>query len=156
MASKLLEHVWRIEAENEIEGSWKSEPGAMALVYSQENLSKAIGTPGWCRVWVEPFGGNVVGHASAYHLPGHPDGIVFGHIHVERPYRGWRMAATLQRKRGEWLDRHDFTLLGAVAKGNDVSLVGSLKSGFRIMQHDADGSTWVARIPSRQRERDGE
>jgi hypothetical protein len=143
----LGDHLRRHERENETERFALAPPGTFARFYTRMNLRKTLTEPGWCRIWVVRFADKIVGHASLYDM-GEPDGVVFGHIGIEKPYRGWRLAADLQRQRLAFCDEHDLTLCGAVALGNDTSFHGCRRMGFEYLRQDPDTKEiWLFRPP---------
>lgn len=142
----LSEHLERHEAEAAREGFSSAPRGTFAALYTPEAQARDLGQPGWCRLWTIERDGKIIAHASAYDL-GEGD-IVYGHLGIEAPYRGMRLAALLQGMRGAFLDAHRLTLCGAVAPGNLVSLRGCLKNGWKVLRMDPDGSTWVYREPA--------
>ena len=145
MSRALAAHIARIEAENAIE-HWASVPdGTFAKLYANEHLRKRVGEHGWCRLWVYWHGPEIVAHASVYDI-GEQD-VVGGHISVERPYRGKRIARWLQDRRFAFLDDRGLTLTGPIAPGNERSAVGCARMGFQHVRVDDEGNTWVARAP---------
>jgi RimJ/RimL family protein N-acetyltransferase len=141
----LAEHFTRHEFEAKEEGFMDVSDGELARIFAPEHLAKAVGEPGWSRIWTVGRDGRVVAHASTFDL-GQGD-IVFGHIGIERPYRGQGIAKELQRSRFAFLDEHGLTLTGAVFPGNAVSLRGCLANGFKILEDFGNGLTWVFRPP---------
>jgi predicted GNAT family acetyltransferase len=108
-------------------------------------MSRHLCESGWARVWAVERDGHVVAHASVYDL-GQGD-VVFGHLGIQRPYRGQGIARELQAHRFAFLDDHGLTLSGAVAAGNQVSLTGCLSYGFAVASMNEAGGTVVYRAP---------
>lgn len=152
MRALLLEHFARHEIEAEEEGFMNVPRGELSRVCSPERLAKPITVPGWTRVWTVVRDGKVVAHTSLYDVE--QNDIVFGHIGIERPYRGRGIARVLQYLRFAFLDAHELTLTGPIYPGNDVSLRGCLASGFKVLTDQGDGKTWVCRSPHGQCPRD--
>lgn len=145
--SLLLDHLLRHEQENEKERWARAPAGTFGQIYTPENLAKSLRERGWCRLWVVPLDGKIVAHASLYDL-GEPDGVVFGHVGIEHPYRKLRLAEELQALRLSFCDEHGLTLCGAVALGNDVSFHGSRRWGYEFLRFDPETSeTWLFRSP---------
>lgn len=147
----LYDHFARHEIEADEEKFMDAPHGSFALIISPENLSKSLQDPGWARVWVVERNGKVIAHASVYDLQ--HELFVFGHIGIERAYRGQGIAKQLQEARFAFLDKHQLTLAGIVYPGNTVSLQGCLKNGFeRIEEARSDGLIWVYRPPGQPSE----
>lgn len=145
------EHLRRHEKENETEKFSGAPAGTFERFYTKEARAKPLTEPGWCRVWVYRFGGKVVAHASAFDV-GEEDGVVYGHIGIEKPYRGWGIAKELQTARFAFLDEHNLTLVGSVALGNDHSFHGCRKAGYEFLRFDPHTQeTVVYRPPGAQR-----
>ena len=144
-ARALAEHLERHEREALTERFADVTPGLFASIYSDENRTKPLTEKGWCRVWALPQGDRIIAHTSAYDM-GEGD-IVYGHLGIEKEWRGHGYAARLQAERAVFLDRHGLTLCGAVAPGNVVSLKGCLANGFQVLRVDPNGSVWVYREP---------
>lgn len=145
--SPFVAHLRRHEAENVVDKFASAPPGTFERLYTAEGLRKRLDEPGWVRVWVVKCGRRIVGHASLYDL-GEPDLVVFGHIGVERDWRGWRLAAKLQTSRLRFCDEHGLTLVGAIALGNDASWFGCRRNGFQYLGHNPEnGETTVFRPP---------
>lgn len=143
-------HLERHEAENAEEHFSPAPYGTWAKVYTRAARCKRIGQPGWCRLWGLRDGPRIVAHASLFDL-GESD-VVFGHIGIEKAYRGKRLVNVLQAKRFAFLDLHQLTLCGVVAHGNHVSMRGCLRQGFVVVREQEDG-TLVARYPQAPNER---
>lgn len=143
--SALARHLKRIELENAVE-RWAVVPdGTFAKLYAREHLVKRLFEPGWCRLWVRFDGDEIVGHASLFDI-GEGD-VVGGHISVELPHRGKRIARWLQDQRLPFCDSHGLTLTGPIAPGNDRSAHGCKRMGFEPVLVDEQGLQWVARSP---------
>jgi predicted GNAT family acetyltransferase len=141
----LYEHLARHEIEAKEEGFMDVPEGEEARICSPERLERSLREPHWTRVWVVYRNGKVVAHATLYDLE--QGDIVFGHIGIEGPYRGQGIARELQASRFAFLDKHGFTLTGAIYPGNTVSLEGCLANGFQVLPDRGDGKTWVCRLP---------
>lgn len=140
-------HLRRHEAENLTDKFASAPPGTFEKTYTLANYRKRLDEPGWCRVWVIKDGEKIVAHASLYDL-GEPDGVVFGHIGIERPYRHLGYAKPLNKRRLALCDKHNLTLCGAVAYGNDASFHGCRRVGFEFLRYDTKTrETWVYRPP---------
>lgn len=144
--TQLYEHFARHELEAKEEGFMDVPEGEETRICSYERLERSLREPHWTRVWIVYRNGKVIAHASIYDL-GAPDGVVFGHIGIEQPYRGQGIARELQASRFSFLDKHGFTLAGPISPGNDVSLRGCLANGFQVLPDRGDGKTWVCRFP---------
>lgn len=147
----LRAHLRRHEQENLTDRFMSAPAGTFEKIYTSANTRKGLTESGWCRVWAAKFANKIVGHASLYDL-GEPvvDGIrvVYGHIGIERPYRGWRLAVDLQKHRLAFCDAHGLTLTGAVAPGNDTSFHGCRRNGFEYLRQDpVTKEIWVFRPP---------
>jgi predicted GNAT family acetyltransferase len=150
--TQLYEHFVRHELEAKEEGFADAPEGEFARICSEENLGKSLREPGWSRVWVVTRNCRIIGHASVYDL-GQED-VVFGHIGIERAYRGQGIAKELQASRFTFLDKHGFTLTGGISPGNHVSLKGCLQNGFEVLPDRGDGKTWVYRDPVQSDEKE--
>lgn len=140
-------HIARHELENVTERFASAPPGTFRQVYTRAGARKSLSETGWCRIWVCWDGPEIIAHASLYDL-GEPDGVCFGHIGIEKPYRGKRLAAGLQRARLAFCDRYNLTLCGGIALGNDHSFHGCRRNGFEFLRFDpATQETWVYRSP---------
>lgn len=147
-------HIARVEKENETEKFASAPPGTFRKIYTAKALRKTLAEPGWCRVWVIQEDDLIVAHASLYDL-GEPDGVCFGHISVEGPWRGLKLAARLQKSRLAYCDANGLTLVGAVAPGNDTSFHGCRKVGFQYLRQDPDTKEiWVFRSPQAPKRND--
>lgn len=147
MMDAFAQHLLRIEQEN-LSEHWAPptyRDGDFAMLYARENLRKRFTEPGWCRVWCHFVNELIVAHASIYDI-GQGD-IVGGHLSVEFPYRGKRVARSLQNRRLTYCDNHQLTLTGPIAPGNTKSAEGCKAMGFVPIRVDEHGATWVARPP---------
>ncbi len=152
MADALLEHLARLEEENKTEKFSYAPIGTMANVYNVEARYKPITRPGWCRLWFAVDGETIVAHASLYSL-GTPEedaeGVVFGTINVERPYRSQGIYGKLQAKRFAFLDKHQLTLAGPVAFGNDSAFHAHRRAGYQYLRQCAETkAVWLYRPPA--------
>ncbi len=144
---ELAAHLARIEKENETEKFSHAPAGLMASIYTIENRRKSLSESGWCRLWFAVDGEKVVGHCSLYDL-GEPDGVCFGTINVERPYRGQGIYGQLQARRFAFLDKHQLTLAGPVAFGNDVAFHAHRRAGYQYLRQCAETlAVWIYRPP---------
>lgn len=150
---QLYEHFSRHEREAEEEGFTDVPKGEFARVCSPKRLATPITMPRWSRVWWVKRDGKIVASAVLYDLG--QDDVVFGHIGIERPYRGKGIARVLQYQRFSFLDEYQLTLAGPIYPGNDVSLKGCLANGFQVLPDRGDGKTWVYREPGQCRARCG-
>lgn len=151
MTAALADHLTRIEQEN-LSERWAPptyREGDFAKTYARECLKRRVGESGWCRIWCHFIGDLIVAHASLFDIG--QDDICGGHVSVEHPYRGQRIARSLQDKRLAFCDEHDLTLMGPLAPHNDASARGCANMGFEPVRVDSDGWQWVARLPRGQR-----
>jgi hypothetical protein len=147
VAKPFWQHVARIERENTTEKFSLAPPGTFRRIYSAEAIRKPLTEPGWCRIWCARLGRDILGHASVYDL-GEPDGVVFGHISVEKPVRGQGIYGMLQAMRFAFLDKHQLTLAGPCALHNDNAFHLHRKYGYKVLSSRVTADTiWMYREP---------
>ncbi len=143
-------HITRICRENEAERWSPANVGEQFdVAYSPERMAAPLDAPPWSRVWAAERLGRVVGHASLLGT-GEPDGVVYGHISVERDYRGLGVMRELQSARLGFADEFGLTLVGPCAAHNARSYRMCVGYGFSELRRDDDADPpviWLFRLP---------